>query len=79
MAGQTKAETITRAQVPAAPGSVELAPLWTVNDVAEFLRVPVQTLYSWRVQGIGPKARRVGKYLRYRPADVLAWFEEGAA
>lgn len=52
-----------------------IAPLWTVQDVSEYLRVPVQTLYSWRSQGSGPLARRVGKYLRYRPADVEQWLE----
>ena len=59
-----------------------IAPLWTVRDVSEFLRVPVQTLYSWRVQGYGPPARRVGKHLRYRPDDVVHWVEalgDGAA
>jgi excisionase family DNA binding protein len=53
-----------------------IAPLWTVQDVAEFLRVPVQTLYSWRSQGSGPPARRIGKHLRYRPDDVLRWLDE---
>ena len=53
----------------------KIAPLWSVDDVAEYLRVPVQTLYSWRAKGAGPKARRVGKYLRYRPEDVIAWFD----
>lgn len=52
-----------------------IAPLWTVQDVSEYLRVPVQTLYSWRTQGSGPPARRVGKYLRYRPADVERWLD----
>jgi hypothetical protein len=35
----------------------------------------VQTVYSLRAKGIGPRARRVGKYLRYRPEDVIAWFD----
>jgi excisionase family DNA binding protein len=52
-----------------------IAPLWTVQEVAEFLRVPVQTLYSWRSTNSGPPARRVGKYLRYRPEDVMAWVD----
>ena len=52
-----------------------IAPLWTVQDVSEYLRVPVQTLYSWRSHGSGPPARRVGKYLRYRPDEVVAWLE----
>ena len=52
-----------------------IAPLWTVRDVSAFLQVPVQTLYTWRSQGSGPPSRRVGKYVRYQPSDVLAWFE----
>lgn len=53
-----------------------IAPLWTVQDVARYLQVPVQTLYTWRTQGSGPRARRVGKYLRYKPEDVLVWLDE---
>lgn len=52
-----------------------IAPLWTVEDVAAYLQVPVQTLYFWRQRGTGPQARKMGKYLRYRPADVVAWFD----
>ncbi len=50
-----------------------IAPLWSVADVSEYLQVPVQTLYSWRSQGGGPPARKVGKYLRYVPEDVVDW------
>jgi DNA-binding transcriptional MerR regulator len=52
-----------------------IAPLWSVADVSEYLQVPVQTLYTWRSQGSGPPARKVGKYLRYLPDDVVAWVE----
>ncbi|PUB23976.1 helix-turn-helix protein [Promicromonospora sp. AC04] len=47
--------------------------LWTVQDVSAFLGVPVGTLYAWRSTGKGPDARRIGKYVRYRPDDVRAW------
>jgi excisionase family DNA binding protein len=56
--------------------TVRIAPLWTVQDVSDYLRVPVQTLYAWRVQGYGPPARRMGKHLRYRPEDVTAWLDQ---
>jgi DNA-binding transcriptional MerR regulator len=56
--------------------SSRIAPLWTVQDVATYLRVPVQTLYSWRMQGYGPQARKIGKYLRYRPEDVITWLDQ---
>jgi excisionase family DNA binding protein len=49
--------------------------LWSVHDVAYYLDVPVQTIYSWRSAGTGPPGRRVGKRLRFRPADVRDWVE----
>jgi len=52
-----------------------IAPLWTVDDVSAFLQIPVQTLYTWRKHGTGPQARKIGKYLRYRPDDVIAWVD----
>jgi hypothetical protein len=50
--------------------------LWTVEETAQFLRVPKAILYQWRYLGIGPKAGRVGRHLRYDPADVIAWFRQ---
>lgn len=47
--------------------------LWSVADVARFLGVPVETVYQWRKKHYGPPAARVGRYLRYDPADVRAW------
>jgi predicted DNA-binding transcriptional regulator AlpA len=52
-----------------------LGRLWTVDDVSAYLGVPVKTLYQWRYQGYGPTARRMGRYIRYRPGDVVRWFE----
>lgn len=49
--------------------------LWSVQDVSEYLGVPVGTLYAWRSAGTGPPARRIGKWLRYRPADVRGWVD----
>lgn len=49
--------------------------LWTVDDVAEYLGVPKKTLYRWRTEGYGPAGRRIGKHLRYRSADVVAWVD----
>jgi excisionase family DNA binding protein len=48
---------------------------WTVDDVSKYLKVPKQTLYQWRTRGYGPEGHRVGKYIRYDPADVVAWFK----
>jgi excisionase family DNA binding protein len=51
-----------------------IEPLWDVEDVSAYLRVPVETLYRWRKQRTGPPAARVGRHLRYDPAAVRAWF-----
>ncbi len=50
--------------------------LWSVRDAAEYLGVPVGTLYQWRLAGKGPKSGRAGRHLRYRPEDVRTWFVE---
>ena len=50
------------------------SPLWGVHDVANYLGVPIKTLYQWRQQNYGPKGRRVGRYLRYDPREVIEWF-----
>jgi hypothetical protein len=47
--------------------------LWTAQDVADYLTVPIATLYQWRYLGTGPTAYRVGRHLRYEPAAVQAW------
>lgn len=59
----------------ATPHSMTTNKLWGVKEVAEYLGVPKQTLYQWRTKGYGPSGRRVGKHVRYVPADVIAWFE----
>ena len=38
-----------------------IAPLWTVQDVADYLRVPVQTLYSWRAPGVRATSAQDGQ------------------
>lgn len=49
--------------------------LWTIDDVSDYLSVPVRTLYDWRTRDYGPVGKRVGKYIRFRPEDVVAWFD----
>lgn len=61
-----------------------MEPLWTIGEVAAYLRVPVETLYEWRKKSrargrqIGPQAGRVGKHLRYDPEEVRSWFKSQA-
>ena len=50
--------------------------LWTIQDVSGFLRVPVATIYQWRVRSEGPPAMRIGRHLRFDPETVRAWSRE---
>ncbi|ACU35245.1 MULTISPECIES: helix-turn-helix domain-containing protein [Actinosynnema] len=52
-----------------------MSKLWSVQDVADFLGVPVNTLYQWRTRNYGPPGKRIGKYVRFDPEQVRAWFE----
>jgi excisionase family DNA binding protein len=47
--------------------------LLTVEDLAEYLGVPVATLYAWRYHRQGPPGFRVGRHIRYRWADIEEW------
>ncbi len=47
--------------------------LLTAEDLANFLDVPIKTLYAWRYRGEGPVGFRVGKHVRYRWTDVERW------
>lgn len=49
--------------------------LLTIEELSEYLQVTVKTLYDWRHRGLGPRGPRVGRYVRYRQADIDAWLE----
>lgn len=50
--------------------------LLTVEEVSEILRVPVRTLYDWRLRRQGPPGFRVGAHVRYDLDDLEEWIEE---
>ena len=56
---------------PAKP--MEYQELWDIDDLANYLGVPKQTIYSWRTTGYGPKGIRIGKHLRWRAATAITW------
>lgn len=53
-------------------------PLMTPKALAVHLGVSAQTLANWRWREVGPSWVRVGRYIRYRPADVRAWLDANA-
>ena len=55
---------------------LDVDPLWDIAQVAAYLGVPKRTLYRWRTLGYGPPGKKVGRHLRYRASDVIAWFAD---
>lgn len=60
----------TKGTEGAAPGQ-----LLTTPELAAMLRVSRKMLASWRCTGQGPNWMMVGRLVRYRMEDVLAWQE----
>lgn len=48
----------------------------TPEALAERLGVPLRTVYAWNSTGVGPRYLRIGRHVRYRLADVIAWENE---
>ncbi|MGW1762469.1 helix-turn-helix domain-containing protein [Streptomyces sp. R41] len=45
----------------------------TPDDIAEMFDVPKETVYQWRRKRSGPPGFRIGKHVRYDPADVRTY------
>lgn len=54
------------------------APLLSPTDLADYLQVPLKTVYRWRSEAAGPRGIRVGKHVRYRREDVDSWLDSQA-
>ena len=52
------------------------APMLSPDDLAEYLGVPVATVYQWNHHGTGPTPISVGRHVRYRGHDVETWLDE---
>ncbi|MDK1348011.1 helix-turn-helix domain-containing protein [Streptomyces sp. 378] len=66
---------MSRSKQAPASGS-QRRPLATAQEVAEYLGVPVATVYNWKYRGDGPKFIKVGRHLRARWEDVEAYLEQ---
>lgn len=49
--------------------------LLSPQQLADYLGVPLATVYRWRYESTGPRGVKVGKHVRYRRRDVEAWLE----
>lgn len=45
----------------------------SMSDLAEREGVPLQTVRVWRTKGYGPRGMTVGRHVRYRLSEVIAW------
>lgn len=52
-----------------------MSPLLTEQELAEYLKVHVRTLWEWRRNGKGPPFVMIGKRRRYRLSDIEAYAE----
>jgi predicted DNA-binding transcriptional regulator AlpA len=48
------------------------------EQLADREDVSIQTIYHWNKTGTGPRYMRLGRHVRYRLADVLAWEDSRA-
>ena len=65
-----------RSEALTTPGLLDRDGLITTAELAAFLSLPVKTLRDWRYTGVGPRALRVGRHLRYEPVEVRRWLED---
>jgi len=56
--------------------STAMEDFFSPETLAEYLGIPVGTIYSWRYKGTGPRAMKVGKHLRYSKSSVEAWLQQ---
>ena len=55
--------------------SIYTEQLLSPQEVADWLGVPVATVYRWRQTGGGPPGYRVGRHVRYREFEVIDWLD----
>ena len=53
--------------------------MWTHAQAAAYLGIDEQTLYLLNHQHRGPKRYKVGRYNRYRKADIDHWLDTQCA
>jgi hypothetical protein len=63
------------------PGKRQLAPLLTLREAADYLRLTPAALYTQRHRGTKPGALgiRVGRKILYRPSDINRYLDEQLA
>ena len=68
-----------RGMEPTSEPTLDHVPLWTMDDLAEKLRISKATIHTWRKRGTAPRAYRIGRHLMFAEPDVRAWLAEQEA
>jgi predicted DNA-binding transcriptional regulator AlpA len=51
----------------------DTAPNLSPQALADRYGLPLETVYGWNKTRSGPKYLKIGRHVRYRLSDVLAW------
>jgi predicted DNA-binding transcriptional regulator AlpA len=62
---------MAKGRIIVSDGSKHLSP----DELAKREDVPLQTVYGWNKNRTGPRYMKIGRHVRYRLADVIAWEE----
>ena len=54
---------------------IDLDILLREQEAADLLSLSVRTLQSWRIRMAGPPFVQVGRAVRYRRRDLIAWID----
>jgi excisionase family DNA binding protein len=52
-----------------------LEPLLSIAELAQYLGVPIATIYDWRVDHKGPRGIHVGRSVKFAVSDVQTWVD----
>jgi predicted DNA-binding transcriptional regulator AlpA len=59
------------------PDLVSALPDWSSpQDLADWLHVPVASVYRWNQTGTGPRPTKIGKHRRYSRQSISSWLLE---
>ncbi len=62
---------------PALPDRLAVPRDWlSPQELADWLGVPVKSVYRWNQHNTGPRPTRIGKHVRYSRQAIAAWVAE---
>lgn len=75
---RTDLQAVESEAAPAEPQTAVLPRLMDQRDLAHYLGKSVAWCERARWAGEGPRYIKLGRHVRYRADDVIAWIEENA-